>query len=55
MKRRDFKYLLHHVTVKEKDDIMSSLWGQHIEEMKMLEGNILTFSQVLICRGQQIS
>ena len=41
VRSRDFQYLLHCVSVKEKDEIMSALWEQHTEEMKMLEGNIL--------------
>ena len=43
VRSRDFQYLLHCVSVKEKDEIMSALWEQHTEEMKMLEGNILNF------------
>lgn len=41
VRSRDFQYLLHCVSVKEKDDIMNDLWYQHTEEMKMLEGNVL--------------
>ena len=37
----DFQYLLHCVSVKEKDEIMSALWKQQTDEMKMLEGNNL--------------
>ena len=39
---RDFQYLLHCVSVKEKDQRMHDLWQQHNEEMKILEGNVLT-------------
>ena len=39
---RDFQYLLHCVSVKEKDQIMHDLWKQQTEEMKMLESNVLT-------------
>ena len=42
VRSRDFQYLLHCVSVKEKDQIMHDLWKQHTEEMKMLEGNVLT-------------
>ena len=38
----DFQYLLHCVSVKEKDQLMHDLWQQHTEKMKILEGNILT-------------
>ena len=43
VRSRDFQYLLHCVSVKEKDQLMHDLWQQHTEEMKILEGNILTF------------
>lgn len=42
VRSRDFQYLLHCVSVKQNDYIMSELWKQHTEEMKMLEGNVLT-------------
>ena len=58
---RDFQYLLHCVSVKEKDQIMHDLWKQHTEEMKMLEGNVflflvrsvlLSFNPVQTCHGR---
>ena len=42
VRSRDFQYLLHCVSVQEKDQLMHDLWEQHTEEMKILEGNILT-------------
>lgn len=41
LRSRDFQYLLHCVSVKEKENIMRELWKQHTEEMKILEGNVL--------------
>ena len=39
---RDFPYLLHCITVNEKDRVMEDLWKQHTEEMLTLEGDVLT-------------
>lgn len=36
MQSRDFRYLLHCVSVQEKDQLMHDLWEQHTEEMKIL-------------------
>ena len=47
VRSRDFHYLLHCLSVSEKDAVMEDLWKQHTEEMKVLEGNVFT-----IC-GQQ--
>ena len=44
VRRRDFQYLLHCVSVKETDQIMQYLQKQHTEEMKMLESNVFTVS-----------
>lgn len=42
VRSRDFQYLLHCLSVNEKDRVMEDLWKQHTEEMLMLEGNVLT-------------
>ena len=47
VRSREFHYLLHCLSVSEKDAVMEDLWKQHTEEMKVLEGNVLT-----VC-GQQ--
>ena len=61
VRSREFHYLLHCLSVSEKDAVMEDLWKQHTEEMKALEGNVLTvcgqqctteFSQVLISLGK---
>lgn len=38
---RDSHYLLHCVSVSEKDPVMEDLWRQHTDEMEILEGNII--------------
>ena len=40
VRSREYHYLLHCLSVKEKEEIMATLWKQHTEEMQMLEGNI---------------
>ena len=40
VRSRNFHYLLHSVSVPEKDPICSNLWGDHSEEMDVMEGNI---------------
>ena len=35
VRSRDFRYLLHCVSVQEKDQLMHDLWEQHTEEMKI--------------------
>ena len=40
VRSRGFQYLLHCVSVKEKDQLMHDLWQQHTEEKKILEGNV---------------
>lgn len=47
VRRQGFPYWLHCLSVSEKDAVMEDLCRQHIDEMKVLEGNILT-----VC-GQQ--
>ena len=41
VRSREFQYLLYCASLQEKDEVMSNLWEQHTEEMKMLEGNVL--------------
>ena len=43
---REFRYLLHALSMGEKDEVMSAIWQQHTEEMKLLEGNILTLIEI---------
>ena len=38
----DFQYLLHCVSLGEKDEVLENLWKQHTDEMALLEGNIIT-------------
>ena len=47
VRSREFHYLLHCLSVSEKDAVMEDIWRQHTEEMEVLEGNVLT-----VC-GQQ--
>lgn len=47
VRSREFHYLLHCLSVSEKDVIMEDLWHQHADEMKLLEGSVLT-----ICNTQ---
>ena len=47
VRSREFHCFLHCLSVSEKDAVMEDLWKQHTEEMKVLEGNVLT-----VC-GQQ--
>lgn len=44
MRSWDYQYLLHCLSVSEKDNVMEDLWKQHTEEMLVLEGNILNVS-----------
>ena len=37
---RDYQYLLHCLSVSEKDRITEDIWRQHTDEMLMLEGNL---------------
>ena len=39
VRSRDYHYLIHMITAKEKDDAVSNLWKQYAEEMQILEGN----------------
>ena len=41
VRSRDYQYLLHCLSVSEKDQVMEDLWKQHTEEMLVIEGNIL--------------
>lgn len=40
----DFQYLLHCVSLDEKNEVLENLWKQHTEEMTILEGNKLTIA-----------
>ena len=39
---REYQYLLHSLSIAEKDPVMEDMWLQHSDEMLLLEGNILT-------------
>ena len=39
VRSREFQYLLHCLSVGEKDAVMEELWLQHTDEMLFLEGN----------------
>ena len=47
VRSRDYQYLLHRVSLSEKDQVLEDLWDQHTTEMALLEGNIIT-----VCRKQ---
>ena len=40
VRSREYHYLLHCLSVSEKEDVMSCIWKQHSDEMETLEGNI---------------
>lgn len=40
----EYQYLLHCLSIGEKDPVMEDLWLQHSDKMLLLEGNILTVS-----------
>lgn len=40
----DFQYLLHCVSLDEKNVVLEDLWKQHTEEMSMLEENVLVIA-----------
>ena len=42
VRSREYQYLLHCLSIGEKDSVMQDLWLQHSDEMLLLEGNILT-------------
>jgi hypothetical protein len=42
LRSRDCHYLLHCLSVSEKDPVMEALWKQHSDEMQLLEGNLIT-------------
>lgn len=44
VRSREFHYPLHMITTSEKDDICSSLWMQHTDEMLLIESNIFTIN-----------
>ena len=39
---RKKQYLLHALSVSEKDKVMDELWEQHCEEMKAMEGSYIS-------------
>ena len=41
VRSREYQYLLHCLSIGEKDPIMEDLWLQHSDEMLLLEGNVL--------------
>ena len=41
---REYHYLLHTISCKEKEDVAFNLWQQHTDEMRLLEGNTLTIA-----------
>ena len=47
VRSRDSHYLLHCLSVSEKDPVMEDLWKQHTDEMQLLEGNL-----IVICGHQ---
>ena len=40
VRSRDFQYILHCVSLGEKDEVLESIWKQHTDEMEVLEGNV---------------
>ena len=36
----DFQYILHCVSLGEKDEVLESVWKQHTDEMEVWEGNV---------------
>ena len=44
VRSRAKQYLLHALSVAEKDEVMGELWEQHCEEMKIMEGSYFTIN-----------
>ena len=44
VRSRAKQYLLHALSVAEKDEVMGELWQQHCEEMKAMEGSYFTIN-----------
>ena len=44
VRSRDFQYILHCVSLGERDEVLQSIWKQHTDEMEMLEGNVFVVS-----------
>ena len=40
VRSRDFQYILHCVSLREKDEVLEIIWKQHTDEMEVLEGNV---------------
>ena len=47
----DFQYLLHDMSVGEKEAILSDIWVQHTQEMLLLESSYFTVNEQ-ICSFQ---
>ena len=43
VKSKEYQYVLHCLSVSEKDQTMEELWQQHSHEMQALEGNVFIF------------
>ena len=44
VRSRTKQYLLHALSVAEKDEVMGELWEQHCEEMKTMDGSYFTIN-----------
>ena len=42
----EFHFLLHWLSVGEKDSVMSAIWKQHTDEMHLLKKNLLNVNEV---------
>ena len=40
VRSRDFQYILHCVSLREKDEVLESIWKQRTDEMEVLEGTL---------------
>ena len=38
VRSKEFQYILHCVSLGEKDEVLKSIWKQHTDEMEVLEG-----------------
>jgi hypothetical protein len=47
VRSRDYHYILHCVSLEEKNEVLKDLWQQHTSEMQLLEGKIFT-----VCRKE---
>ena len=46
VRSREYQYLLHCLSVGEKDQVMEDLWLQHSDELLLLEDNILNICSI---------